>query len=182
MNSRWATRRAALWPRAAALCAFLGAAIGDSGMADAGDPEPARAAALSVEATLRRADLVALGQVRLVKPGIGGAQAIARFEVERVLLAKPGAAAEGLITVFVGGPQDTGEAHGPSEPYLAPGAEGRYVLFLVRTSAGSGWSLDTLFAVVGDEGNEKVEALGKEVALAAIADPAERRRKSLVHM
>ena len=59
----------------------------------AGDPEPARAAALGVEGTLRRADLVALGQVRLVKPGIGGAQAIARFEVERTLLAKPGAAA-----------------------------------------------------------------------------------------
>ena len=147
----------------------------------AGDPEPARAAALSVEGTLRRADLVALGQVRLVKPGIGGAQAIARFEVERTLLAKPGAAAEGLITVFVGGPQDTGDPHGPSTPFLAPGAEGRYVLFLVRTRAGSGWSLDTLFGVVGDEGNEKVEALVQDIALAAIADPAERRRKALAH-
>jgi hypothetical protein len=155
--------------RALASCTLAAWAV--SAVADE-DPAPAPAGTVGLDPSLlERSDLIVVGRVGWLKRGIGGAQHVARIDVEKPLRGDPGSEA---VTVFVGGPSSGASARlrGRLE-----GEEGRrVVLFLAKTRAGSGFEIEALFSAEPPEGPEKATVLEREIGLAEVPDPAERRR------
>jgi HEAT repeat protein len=127
---------------------------------------------------------VVLGTVHVVKRGVGGAPTLVRVDVEKVVKApaEDPPVADASLTLFVVGERPTTQASAPSLPWFASDAAGRHALFLKRSPAGFGWSLEAVFAAGDALGREKAEVLEREVALTAVKDPVVRRRRAVDHL
>jgi HEAT repeat protein len=125
-------------------------------------------------ALLARAPLVVVARVAWVRPGIGGAQSVVRLDVERTLR---GTLPDRALTLFLGGPSRD------ADPRLRGRLDGevgrRSAFFLSPSPNGSGWVLEALFSAEGEEGAEKASVLERELALEAVRDDVERRRKQV---
>jgi hypothetical protein len=132
------------------------------------DPAPG-----SQDLVVPRSPVVVLARVAWVKPGVGGAQHVARLEVERALRGS----AEAAPTVFLAGPSSRADLR--LRGRLENEVGRRSVFFLSRTGRGSGWVIDALFSAEGTAGSEKAAVLEREIAIEDVADPAERRRESV---
>lgn len=128
--------------------------------------------------TLARSTHVALGRVARLRDLRG--QALAHVQVER-WLGPSGPAGE--VTVIVTGPR-TGPVSRdlPIQPWFEGSSEAAYLFFLRRRPGGEAFELVNRQVLDGLEGIERLRMLDAEVTLAAIADPAERARRTCEHL
>jgi len=149
--------------------------------ARAEDPAPGAACAplTAIEAgPLGRSTLVLVGDLEDVRSVRG--MVLARVKPDRAL--KGEVPAGPFVTVMIAGPHPTGDPQAPSAPYLDERARGRYVFFLRPATGGVAWRLEALFEAGGGVGVEKLQAVERHAALAAIADPELRARETLAYL